>query len=188
MADYVAKGYMKKCFVPVRLCLTFSSCATAGCIISCCTLHPTPPQVCARPSRYNPQADTLFKPRAMREAEEAARASSLGPIRVRLHFPDATIIQATFSASQPLSAVQQLVTQIALEAVAPALYLYTTPPKTVLKDLTATLYQLQLVPAAHLYVGCEPEKLKAQAAAAVAGEPYPAHARAAARRAGVWDE
>jgi tether containing UBX domain for GLUT4 len=117
------------------------------------------------------QADTLFKPRAMRDAEKAALASSLAPIPVRLHLPDATIIQASFTASQPLSAVQQLVTQIALESVAPALYVYTTPPKAVLKDMTATLYQLGLVPAAHLYVGCEPKKLKAPAAvAAISGK------------------
>lgn len=110
----------------------------------------------------------------MREAEKAALASSLGPIRVRLHFPDTTIIQASFTASQPLSAVQQLVSQTALDSVAPGLYLYTTPPKTVLKDMTATLYQLGLVPAAHLYVGCEPKKLKGSAAAAVTGEGYAA--------------
>jgi hypothetical protein len=85
------------------------------------------------------------------------------------HPADATIVQASFTASQPLSAVQQLVSQLALEPVAPALYLYTTPPKTVLKDPTATLYQLKLVPAAHLYVGCEHKRLKAPAAAAVAG-------------------
>jgi hypothetical protein len=41
----------------------------------------------------------------------------------------------------------------------------------VLKDLTATLYQLKLVPAAHLYVGCDVKKLKGPAAAeAAAGE------------------
>jgi hypothetical protein len=105
----------------------------------------------------------------MREAESAALAASLGPIRVRLHFPDATIVQAAFQASQPLSAVQQLVSQVALEGVGPALYVYTTPPKTVLKDGSATLFQLKLVPAAHLYVGCDAKKLKGQAAAAAAG-------------------
>ena len=125
-----------------------------------CTIHASP----------SLQHDTLFRPRAMREAESAALAASLGPIRVRLHFPDATIIQATFQASQPLSAVQQLVSQIALEGVGPALYVYTTPPKTVLKDGSATLFQLKLVPAAHLYVGCDAKKLKGEAAAAAAGK------------------
>ncbi len=33
------------------------------------------------------------------------------------------------------------------------LYLYTAPPKAVLRDTGATLYALQLVPAAHIYVG-----------------------------------
>lgn len=104
----------------------------------------------------------------MREAEEASRAAKLAPVRVRLHFPDATIVQASFAASQPLSTVHQLVTQVALPQLAPALYLYTTPPKTVLKDMTATLYQLKLVPAAHLYVGFDEKKVKASAGVAAA--------------------
>lgn len=209
-------------------------CCSGSICIACFTapLHSSLPYDPALPlCLASLQADTLFKPRAMREAEKAAVASSLGPIRVRLHFPgqhtptsapciacpnvsrlaapiclecwttccaerlahslrpmlqrpnvctlpalrpvvnpaDATIVQASFTASQPLSAVQQLVSQLALDAVAPALYLYSTPPKTVLKDPTATLYQLKLVPAAHLYVGCEHERLKAPAAAALAG-------------------
>lgn len=109
----------------------------------------------------------------LREAEDAAHAAALSPVRVRLHFPDATILQASFRASQPLSAVQQLVAAAALPQLAPALYLYTTPPKTVLKDATATLYQLKLVPAAHLYVGCDAGRLKQQRqqTAAPAGGP-----------------
>lgn len=106
------------------------------------------------------QAAANFKTRAARDAEARARAAALAPVRVRLHFPNATILQASFGASQPLSAVQQLVRRVALPSVAPALYLYTTPPKTLLKDAAATLYQLQLVPAAHIHVGCDSGKLQ----------------------------
>lgn len=110
--------------------------------------------------------NALRTPCAHAAASQRARSPALCPV---VNPADATIVQASFTASQPLSAVQQLVSQFALDAVAPALYLYTTPPKTVLKDPTATLYQLKLVPAAHLYVGCEHKRLKAPAAAAVAG-------------------
>jgi hypothetical protein len=90
---------------------------------------------------------------------------------VRVHFPDATILQASFSARQPLQAVQQLVRQVAVPRLAPGLYLYTTPPKAVLKDASATLHKLKLVPAAHLYVGCDASKLGGASSPGTAG-PY----------------
>lgn len=57
-----------------------------------------------------------------------------------------------------LYVVQDLLRKCAAPQLGPALYLYTTPPKTVLKDAAATLYSLQLVPAAHLYVGVDEKK------------------------------
>jgi hypothetical protein len=55
---------------------------------------------------------------------------------------------------------QALAAAITLPGLRPGLYLYTTPPKTLLKDkdLGATLYQAQLVPAAHIHVGFNPDK------------------------------
>ena len=44
-----------------------------------------------------------MKTRALREAAERARAAAFGPIPVRVHFPDGLIIQAAFSALDPLS-------------------------------------------------------------------------------------
>lgn len=48
----------------------------------------------------------MFRTRAAREAEEAARTAALGPVRVRLQFPDGTILQAAFKATDPLGQVQ----------------------------------------------------------------------------------
>lgn len=62
---------------------------------------------------------------------------------------------------------QDLVGKCAAAQYAQALYLYTTPPKTVLKDSAATLYSLKLVPAAHIHVGVDEKK----AAAAASGGP-----------------
>ena len=44
-----------------------------------------------------------MKTRALREAAERARAAAFGPIPVRVHFPDGLILQAAFSALDPLS-------------------------------------------------------------------------------------
>lgn len=56
--------------------------------------------------------------------------------------------------------LQALLCKCADPVLAKALYLFTTPPKTVLKDSEATLHKLQLVPAAHIYVGIDEKKLQ----------------------------
>ncbi len=101
-----------------------------------------------------------------REAAARARAAALGPVPVRLHFPDGSIVQAEFAASQPVSALAALARVLVPPALAPALYLYTTPPKQVLKDPAATLFDLKLYPAAHVHVGADAGKAPAAAAAA----------------------
>jgi hypothetical protein len=51
------------------------------------------------------QAEAGFRPRALREAEGAARAAALGPVRVRLHYPDGSLVQAQFAATDCLGTV-----------------------------------------------------------------------------------
>jgi hypothetical protein len=48
--------------------------------------------------------------------------------------------------------------------VRPALYLYTAPPKTTLKDLDSTLYAQQFIPAVHIHVGVDSKKAQGLAA------------------------
>ncbi|KAF8073148.1 ASPSCR1 [Scenedesmus sp. PABB004] len=117
------------------------------------------------------KAEAVFRTRASREAEGAARAARLGPVRVRLHFPDGTLLQAQFRATDTLGDVQALVSAVAAPGLAPALQLYTTPPKVVLRDGAATLYALQLVPAAHIHVGLDAARLPPGVAAPGAGAP-----------------
>lgn len=52
------------------------------------------------------QQGAVFRTRAARDAEEARAAAALGPVRVRLHWPDGTLLQSEFKATEPLSAVQ----------------------------------------------------------------------------------
>jgi hypothetical protein len=61
--------------------------------------------------------------------------------------------QAEFAATQPVGDVAALARALVSPALAPGLYLYTTPPKAVLKDPAATLFDLRLLPAAHVHVG-----------------------------------
>jgi hypothetical protein len=63
--------------------------------------------------------------------------------------------------------LQDLLCKLAAPELVRGLYLYTTPPKTLLKDAAANLYCLQLVPAAHIHVGFDEKK--AQGVATPAG-------------------
>lgn len=125
------------------------------------------------------QYESAFRTSELREAEQRTRAQQFGPVMVRFHLPDQSIIQATFSASDTISSLQSTVMSCLAPGLAPAppnpagmppqhsgskqtqglrtssskgFYLYTTPPKVVLNDLGSTLYQAGLVPAAHVYV------------------------------------
>ncbi|MEW5297609.1 MAG: hypothetical protein WDW38_006783 [Sanguina aurantia] len=92
----------------------------------------------------------------LRQASETAKAASYGPVRVRLHLPEGVIMQAVFGASEPLSSLQTLASRVVAPELVRSLYLYTAPPKQVLKDLaTATFYSSGLIPAAHVYLGVD---------------------------------
>jgi hypothetical protein len=48
----------------------------------------------------------MLRTAAMREAAERRQAEAFGPVPVRVHFPDGLIVQAAFSALDPLSMLQ----------------------------------------------------------------------------------
>ncbi|GAX84069.1 hypothetical protein CEUSTIGMA_g11493.t1 [Chlamydomonas eustigma] len=100
------------------------------------------------------KGDGQLLTKALRDAAELRRAAVYGPIPVRIHFPDNIIVQAAFSALDTIAALQDLVAQVLTSdlSVKGAFYLYTTPPRQVLKDSDVTLFKAQLVPAAHVYV------------------------------------
>jgi len=119
----------------------------------------------ARAQQRRAAADSVLMTRTAREAQARARAAALPPIPVRLHFPDGGIVQAEFKSTQPVSTIAALARALVDPQLAPALYLYTAPPKQVLKDPAATLFDLKLYPAAHVYVGLDAGKAPAGAAA-----------------------
>lgn len=106
-------------------------------------------------ARAKHQSEPL-KTKAMRDAEVAARAAAFPAVRVRVQLPDGHIVQSEFAGSEPLSAVRARLQPLLVPGSASgAWYLYTAPPKKPIRDETKSLYALQLVPAALLYVGCQ---------------------------------
>ncbi|GBF90266.1 hypothetical protein Rsub_03399 [Raphidocelis subcapitata] len=147
----------------------------------------------ARAAQKRAAAQSVLMTRTAREAQARARAASHPPVPVRLHFPDGSIVQAEFAATQPVGAIAELARALVQPGLAPALYLYTAPPKQVLRDAAATLFDLRLLPAAHVHVGAEGGRapaddsgwLRPQVAALMADEVPEALADRAAAAAGA---
>jgi hypothetical protein len=102
--------------------------------------------------------EAVLKTRALREADEIKKASSYGSVPLRIHFPSPVlgasgtmIVQAAFSPLEQVSAVKQLVSKLLHPSVGSSFQLFTTPPRVILKDMEATLFKAQLVPAANIH-------------------------------------
>ena len=100
------------------------------------------------------QEGKMLMTQQMREAEAARKAASYGNIPVRIEFPDGMVVQASFAATAPLAELRDLVeSALSSEAAAAGFYLFVTPPRTELKDMSASFYSQGLVPAARVHVG-----------------------------------
>ena len=58
----------------------------------------------------------------------------------------------------PLAPLQVLVSRLLVPELSSSFYLYTTPPRQVLKDMQASFYKAQLVPAANVYFHVDERK------------------------------
>lgn len=106
---------------------------------------------------------TLPRPQ-MREREERRRAEAYGDVPIRLYLPDgATVLQAALPATAPLSELLALARAALAPGAAAGAFLFTTPPRAVLKDLSPSLYAAKLVPAAKVHVAVDAGKAAAGA-------------------------
>lgn len=125
-------------------------------------------------AKQNSKAGGPLKTQKLREQDERRRAEQFGPIPVRVHFPDGSIVQADFKALETLVSLHKLVQQCMLPNLA-QWYLYITPPKQVLKDLSLTFYKAGLLPAANVLIGLDSKHdglyLKPEVAALQAAPP-----------------
>ncbi|GIL78377.1 hypothetical protein Vretimale_7727 [Volvox reticuliferus] len=104
-----------------------------------------------------------FRTRAAREADERAKALSYSHVAIRAHLPGSLILQATFAATEAVGALRSAVLSVVSPSLAPAVYMYTTPPRQVLQPDQDhhSLYHVGLVPAAHVHVGLDEKKAAA---------------------------
>ncbi|XP_057445639.1 plant UBX domain-containing protein 1-like isoform X2 [Lotus japonicus] len=95
-------------------------------------------------------ADKFMKTRKIREAEEAARRSRMTKAVIRVRFPDNQTLEATFHSSETIQSLINLLNKLIAQPEQP-FYIYTTPPKKVIKDMSQDFYSAGFCPGAIVY-------------------------------------
>ncbi|KAK6913026.1 UBX domain [Dillenia turbinata] len=94
--------------------------------------------------------DKFLKTRKIREAEEAARRSKITTATIRVRFPDNITLEATFHPSETIQSLIDLLNKVIAQPELP-FYIYTTPPKKLIKDMSQDFYSAGFVPGAIVY-------------------------------------
>ncbi|MBA0840589.1 hypothetical protein Goarm_003163, partial [Gossypium armourianum] len=108
--------------------------------------------------------DKHLKTRKIREAEEAARRSRITKAVVRIRFPDNHTLELTFHPSETLQSLVDLISKLIARPDLP-FYLYTTPPKKQIKDVTQDFFSAGFIPGAIVYFSYDLPKGEDAAAA-----------------------
>ncbi|KAF4367636.1 hypothetical protein G4B88_001388 [Cannabis sativa] len=114
--------------------------------------------------------DKFLKTRKLREAEEAARKSKITKSVIRVRFPDNHTLEATFHPSETIQSLVDLLSKVIAKPQLP-FYLYTTPPKKQIKDLSQDFYSAGFIPGAIVYFAYDIPKGE-DAAAAANSDPF----------------
>jgi tether containing UBX domain for GLUT4 len=99
--------------------------------------------------------DAPLMTKKLRDAEQAKKMSRFRKVLIRVRLPDRTALQGTFTPSSTVRDVVKFVNAALRDPKVVKFYLFLVPPKTILKNLDATLWSLGLVPAALIYLGLE---------------------------------
>ncbi|OVA20477.1 UBX [Macleaya cordata] len=94
--------------------------------------------------------DTFLKTRKIREAEEAARRARITKAVIRVRFPDNYTLEAKFHPSETLQSLIDLLMKVISRPELP-FYIYTTPPKKQIKDMSQDFYSAGFAPGAIVY-------------------------------------
>ncbi|KEH25430.1 hypothetical protein MtrunA17_Chr6g0458911 [Medicago truncatula] len=95
--------------------------------------------------------DKFLKTKKLREAEVAARRSRITKAVIRVRFPDNHILEATFHPSDTIKSLIDLIDKEIAQPDKP-FYLYTTPPKKLIKDFSQDFYTAGFSPGAIVYL------------------------------------
>ncbi|KAI5651135.1 hypothetical protein M9H77_37140 [Catharanthus roseus] len=94
--------------------------------------------------------DKHLKTRKIREAEEAARRSRITKSVIRIRFPDNYTLEAVFHPSETLQSLVDLLMKVVNQPEVP-FYIYTTPPKKQIKEMSQDFYSAGFIPGAIVY-------------------------------------
>ncbi|XP_024975912.1 plant UBX domain-containing protein 1-like [Cynara cardunculus var. scolymus] len=101
--------------------------------------------------------DKFLKTKKIREAEEAARRSRITKAVIRVRFPDNHTLEATFHPSETMQSLVDLLTKVVAQPNLP-FYIYTTPPKKQIKDMSQDFYSAGFAPGAIVYFSYDQSK------------------------------
>ncbi|KAK5926900.1 hypothetical protein CgunFtcFv8_022435 [Champsocephalus gunnari] len=102
--------------------------------------------------RHLEEAPLMTK--ALRESQMREKMERYPKVVLRVQFPDRHVLQGFFRPLETVGAVRQFVSSH-LEDPELSFYLFITPPKTILDDPSATLFQADLFPGALVYFGSD---------------------------------
>ncbi|KAK2815792.1 hypothetical protein Q5P01_026259 [Channa striata] len=92
--------------------------------------------------------------KSLREAQMKEKMDRYPKVVLRVQFPDRHVLQGFFRPLETVGAVRHFV-RSHLEDPQLSFYLFITPPKTILDDSSATLFQADLFPGAVVYFGSD---------------------------------
>ncbi|XP_073127146.1 plant UBX domain-containing protein 1 isoform X2 [Henckelia pumila] len=98
--------------------------------------------------------DKYLKTKKLRDAEEAARRSRITKAVMRIRFPDNHTLEVTFHPSEMIQNLIDLLRKVLVDPELP-FYLYTTPPKKQITDMSQDFYSAGFVPGAIVYFACD---------------------------------
>ncbi|KAF5177385.1 Plant ubx domain-containing protein [Thalictrum thalictroides] len=94
--------------------------------------------------------DKFLKTRKIREAEQAARRSRATKAIIRVRFPDNYTLEGKFHPSETFQSLIDLLMKAIARPDLP-FYIYTTPPKKQIKDMSQDFFSANFVPGAIVY-------------------------------------
>ncbi|XP_051120971.1 plant UBX domain-containing protein 1 [Andrographis paniculata] len=94
--------------------------------------------------------EKYLKTKKIRDAEEAARRSKITKAVIRVRYPDNNTLEVTFHPSETIQSLIDLLKKVVAHPELP-FYLYTTPPKKLIKDMSQDFYSAGFVPGAIVY-------------------------------------
>ncbi|KAH9494855.1 hypothetical protein Btru_015834 [Bulinus truncatus] len=101
--------------------------------------------------------DQPLMTKAMKKAQTEALYNQYEKVVIRIQFPEKLTLQGVFRPKEQVSALYSFVKEH-LQNIELPFYLYTTPPKVILKDKSSTLSANRLAPAVIVYFGSDINK------------------------------